>query len=543
MLHLIPAPSGTVQLCEGVCPLPETISAELGGFAPWCLEALEARLHRAVRPAQAGERPWLRLVRDEALPAEGYHICVAEDGVTVSAAAELGVVWALTTLAELAETPEGLVPCEIEDAPRYGHRGLSLDCSRHFFPAEEVKKIIEQLARVKMNVLHWHLVDDQGWRIESHRFPLLHETSGAYYTQEQIREIVEFARVRGVEIIPEIDLPGHTTALLAAYPQYSCAGKPVELRQHGGIFDVILCAGKDEKFAFLEELLGEICPLFPSPRFHIGGDEAPKTEWEKCPHCKARMESLGLTDYEDLQGWFTNRVTDILKKYGKRAICWNDTLEAKDPDTGNQVQFWTTQHEKPVPAFIRRGGEVIASNFTTLYFDYPHALSSLRKVYGYRPVIMRHNYADHPRLVGIEACVWCEQIATPEHLEEMLFPRLYAAAEIAWREAGTYADFEARVTVKTAQAAAQGVNCTPKSGWNPRGSARRQAGAKFIARLMDPAGDRTPCTDADREMVAPMFHMFAKNFFKPTDIPELLQNDDLVCAVKNIMQKFMQKPE
>ena len=324
----------------------------MGGFAPWCLEALEARLHRAVRPAQAGERPWLRLVRDETLPAEGYRFRAEKDGVTVSAAAELGVVWALTTLAELAEAPEGLAPCEIEDAPRYGHRGLSLDCSRHFFPAEEVKKIIEQLARVKMNVLHWHLVDDQGWRIESHRFPLLHETSGAYYTQEQIREIVEFARVRGVEIIPEIDLPGHTTALLAAYPQYSCAGKPVELRQHGGIFDVILCAGKDETFAFLEELLGEICPLFPSPRFHIGGDEAPKTEWKKCPHCKARMESLGLTDYEDLQGWFTNRVTDILKKYGKRAICWNDTLEAKDPDTGNQVQFWTTQHEKPVPAFI-----------------------------------------------------------------------------------------------------------------------------------------------------------------------------------------------
>ncbi|MGN0478075.1 MAG: beta-N-acetylhexosaminidase [Hominenteromicrobium sp.] len=543
MLQLIPAPSGPVQRRNGVCAVPESVCAQTGGFAPWCLEALGARLHRTVRSVSAGEKSWLRLVRDDALPAEGYRFCASADGVTVSAAAEQGVVWALTTLAELAEAPEGIPQCEFEDAPRYGHRGLSLDCSRHFFPAEEIKKIIEQMARVKLNVLHWHLVDDQGWRIESLKFPLLHEKSGAYYTQAEIREIVEFARVRGVEVVPEIDLPGHTTALIAAYPQYSCAGKPVELRQHGGIFEVILCAGKEETFAFLDELLGEICPLFSSPRFHIGGDEAPKTEWKKCPHCKARMEALGLTDFEDLQGYFTNRVAEILRKYGKRAICWNDTLEAKDPDTGNQVQFWTMQHEAPVPEFIGRGGQVIASDFRTLYFDYPHALSSLRKVYGYRPVIMRRNYAGHPNLIGLEACIWSEQIAEAAHLEEMLFPRLYAVAEIAWREAGRYADFEERVTVKVQQAAAQGVNCTPKSGWNPRGSARRQAGAQFLARLINPAGAGGPCTDADREMVKPMFRMFAKGFFKPDDLPELLQNDELVCAMKNIMLMHGQEPK
>lgn len=543
MLNLIPAPSGPVQVHAGSCALPETILAEIGGFAPWCLQALEARLDRPVRVAASGETAWLQVACDSTLPAEGYRFCASADGVKVDAATEQGVVWALTTLAELAEGQGSLPQCEFEDAPLLKHRGLSLDCSRHFFPAEEIKKIIEQMARIKMSVLHWHLVDDQGWRIESRRFPLLHETSGEYYTQEELKEIVEFARVRGMEIVPEIDLPGHTTALLAAYPQYSCTGEPIELRQYGGIFDRILCAGKDETFTFLEELLDEVCALFPSPRFHIGGDEAPKNEWKKCPHCKARMEALGITDYEDLQGYFTDRVTAILKKNGKRAVCWNDVLTAKEPDTSNQVQFWTAEHEKPVPAFIRRGGEVIASRCPALYFDYPTALSPLRKIYSYKPVIMHHNYAGHPNLIGVEACIWTEQISTAEHLEEMLFPRLYAVAEIGWRKAGSYADFEQRAVVKAAQAEAQGVNVLKKPDWNPRGSARVQAGAHFLAGLINPAGFGMPCTEEDREKVKPMLERFSKGFFKPNDVPELLKNDEFVCMIKQMMQRQESKSE
>ena len=155
-----------------------------------------------------------------------------------------------------------------------------------------------------------------------------------------------------MEIIPEIDMPGHTRSMIAAYPHLSCFGEKTELCQFGGIFEKILCPGKDETFEFIEKLLTEVCALFPDDRFHIGGDEAPKTEWKKCPHCKARMEALGLTDYEDLQGYFTKRVVAILKKHGKRAVCWNDVLESKDVDTGNIIQYWTAQHEAPVPAFI-----------------------------------------------------------------------------------------------------------------------------------------------------------------------------------------------
>lgn len=337
MLNLIPAPRGSVHMQEGSVKLPETVTVSLGDFAPWCLEAFAARLDGHVETAENG---FITLKKAD-IAKEGYKLTVTKDGITVEAADESGAVWALTTVTELTAEGEALPIVTIEDAPHYGHRGLSLDCSRHFFTADEVKKVIDQMTRVKLNVLHWHLVDDQGWRIECKTLPLLHETTGTYYTQEEIRSVIEYARVRGMEIIPEIDMPGHTRSMIAAYPHLSCFGEKTELCQFGGIFEKILCPGKDETFEFIEKLLTEVCALFPDDRFHIGGDEAPKTEWKKCPHCKARMEALGLTDYEDLQGYFTKRVVAILKKHGKRAVCWNDVLESKDVGTENIIQYWT----------------------------------------------------------------------------------------------------------------------------------------------------------------------------------------------------------
>ena len=514
MLNLIPAPRGSVHMQEGSVKLPETVTVSLGDFAPWCLEAFAARLDGHVETAGNG---FITLKKAD-IAKEGYKLTVTKDGITVEAADESGAVWALTTVTELTAEGEALPIVTIEDAPHYGHRGLSLDCSRHFFTADEVKKVIDQMTRVKLNVLHWHLVDDQGWRIECKTLPLLHETTGTYYTQEEIRSIIEYARVRGMEIIPEIDMPGHTRSMIAAYPHLSCFGEKTELCQFGGIFEKILCPGKDETFEFIEKLLTEVCALFPDDRFHIGGDEAPKTEWKKCPHCKARMEELGLTDYEDLQGYFTKRVVAILKKHGKRAVCWNDVLESKDVDTGNIIQYWTAQHEAPVPAFIERGGKVIFSNMSALYFDYPHGINSLNKVYHYQPVVMGKSYADSPNMLGYEAALWSEQVETPEHLEELLFPRLYAVSEIAWNEAGDYADFEHRAEKKIEIAAKQGVNCMTKDGWNPEGEARVQSAATFIAHMMNPGGIGTPHTDAEREMVRPVIEKFAQIWFRPQDV-------------------------
>ena len=534
MLNLIPAPRGSVHMQEGSVKLPETVTVSLGDFAPWCLEAFAARLDGHVETAENG---FITLKKAD-IAKEGYKLTVTKDGITVEAADESGAVWALTTVTELTAEGEALPIVTIEDAPHYGHRGLSLDCSRHFFTADEVKKVIDQMTRVKLNVLHWHLVDDQGWRIECKTLPLLHETTGTYYTQEEIRSVIEYARVRGMKIIPEIDMPGHTRSMIAAYPHLSCFGEKTELCQFGGIFEKILCPGKDETFEFIEKLLTEVCALFPDDRFHIGGDEAPKTEWKKCPHCKARMEELGLTDYEDLQGYFTKRVVAILKKHGKRAVCWNDVLESKDVDTGNIIQYWTAQHEAPVPAFIERGGKVIFSNMSALYFDYPHGINSLNKVYHYQPVVMGKSYADSPNMLGYEAALWSEQVETPEHLEELLFPRLYAVSEIAWNEAGDYADFELRAEKKIEIAAKQGVNCMTKDGWNPEGEARVQSAATFIAHMMNPGGIGTPHTDAEREMVRPVIEKFAQIWFRPQDIPEMMKNDDLVGAALNFMKMF-----
>lgn len=534
MLNLIPAPRGSVHMQEGSVKLPETVTVSLGDFAPWCLEAFAARLDGHVETAENG---FITLKKAD-IAKEGYKLTVTKDGITVEAANESGAVWALTTVTELTAEGEALPIVTIEDAPHYGHRGLSLDCSRHFFTADEVKKVIDQMTRVKLNVLHWHLVDDQGWRIECKTLPLLHETTGTYYTQEEIRSVIEYARVRGMEIIPEIDMPGHTRSMIAAYPHLSCFGEKTELCQFGGIFEKILCPGKDETFEFIEKLLTEVCALFPDDRFHIGGDEAPKTEWKKCPHCKARMEALGLTDYEDLQGYFTKRVVAILKKHGKRAVCWNDVLESKDVDTGNIIQYWTAQHEAPVPAFIERGGKVIFSNMSALYFDYPHGINSLNKVYQYQPVVMGKSYADSPNMLGYEAALWSEQVETPEHLEELLFPRLYAVSEIAWNEAGNYADFEHRAEKKIEIAAKQGVNCMTKDGWNPEGEARVQSAATFIAHMMNPGGIGTPHTDAEREMVRPVIEKFAQIWFRPQDVPEMMKNDDLVGAALNFMKMF-----
>ena len=534
MLNLIPAPRGSVHMQEGSVKLPETVTVSLGDFAPWCLEAFAARLDGHVETAENG---FITLKKAD-IAKEGYKLTVTKDGITVEAANESGVVWALTTVTELTAEGEALPIVTIEDAPHYGHRGLSLDCSRHFFTADEVKKVIDQMTRVKLNVLHWHLVDDQGWRIECKTLPLLHETTGTYYTQEEIRSVIEYARVRGMEIIPEIDMPGHTRSMIAAYPHLSCFGEKTKLCQFGGIFEKILCPGKDETFEFIEKLLTEVCALFPDDRFHIGGDEAPKTEWKKCPHCKARMEALGLTDYEDLQGYFTKRVVAILKKHGKRAVCWNDVLESKDVDTGNIIQYWTAQHEAPVPAFIERGGKVIFSNMSALYFDYPHGINSLNKVYHYQPVVMGKSYADSPNMLGYEAALWSEQVETPEHLEELLFPRLYAVSEIAWNEAGDYADFEHRAEKKIEIAAKQGVNCMTKDGWNPEGEARVQSAATFIAHMMNPGGIGTPHTDAEREMVRPVIEKFAQIWFRPQDVPEMMKNDDLVGAALNFMKMF-----
>lgn len=483
MLSITPKPNGQTVVYSERFSVPAKLSVDLDGFAGWCVDAFAERTRREI----ADGRPWLILSKDGSLEAEGYVLQVSPDGVQVAAGEETGVIWALTSLYLLEDEDETVPLCRIQDRPKFRYRGQSLDCVRHFFPADTVKRLIEQFSLVKLNVLHWHLTDDQGWRIESKRYPLLHQTSGVYYTQAEIRDIVAYARTRGMQVIPEIDIPGHTTSILAAYPEYSCGGDPVPLGTAGGIYSKILCAGKESVFQFLETVFDEICPLFPARYVHIGGDEAPKTEWMKCPLCARRMEQECLSRAEDLQGYFTKRVCEILARQGKHPICWNDSLEAANLPENILVQYWTNQHAAPMKAYVERGGWFLYSRKFELYFDYSYSLIPLQRVYLAPPVTEDGNAAASAHMAGLEGCLWSERIADLPQLGQHLFPRVYAAAEAAWSMERDYEDFKRRLSRLLAILECSGIAYMPSEHWDPSGEEKYREAAQEFLRIMEEA--------------------------------------------------------
>jgi hexosaminidase len=422
------------------------------------------------------------IARDDSMSVEAYELSVSNNSVTIKASGDSGVFYARQTLCQLQDENGYVSPCFIADSPKYAHRGLSIDCARHFFSAEEVKKIVEHMALVKMNVLHWHLTDDQGWRVESKLYPKLAASSGKeFYTHEQIGEIVAFAAERHVQVIPEIELPGHVRGLLSAYPEYSCSGKPINLATMGGIYKTILCGGKESTYSFLEQLLGEITPLFPSKFFHIGSDEAPKDEWKKCPHCQKVMAKHRLSDEIQLQGLFVSRIAKILARLDKMAIVWNDSLEADNLTKNLAVQYWSIQYKDSFQRFAQNGGRFIWSDMFAFYLDYPHSMTTLKRLYNEPLTIGEVDFEDFENLMGLEAALWTEHITTTQEFEEHIFPRLYAVAERAWGGDGDYEDFERRVSIflKRFQKAA----FTPQKKWNPRGLGKLLDAGMFAKKM------------------------------------------------------------
>ncbi len=520
MHSIIPNPNGTVALHSNRISLPEVFSVQFGLFDPWCVEAFLERTGSTVSEG----KPWITLKSDPALKEEAYRIHISGTGLVIYAKTERGVVWALTTVYHLLSEERTLPVGTIEDAPKYGWRAQSLDCARHFFTTDTVKKVIEQLALVKMNVLHWHLTDDQAWRIESTAFPKLHETSEKFYTWDEIRDIVKYARIRGVDILPEFDLPGHTTGILAAYPEYSCFGETVSLATAGGIYPIILCAGKEITFELVEKLIDEICPLFPYELVHIGGDEAPKSEWNKCPDCKKRMEEEGIANTEDLQGYFTARVTKMLEKHGKKPVCWNDSLKSSFLPEETLIQYWTPQHVQQMLPYFEKGGKFIYSDMFDLYFDYPHSMIPLKRVYNVKPMIGKISCGAAENIVGIESCLWAEHIITEDKLFSRIFPRAYATAEAAWSENLSYKDFKCRLRALIKKASASGVFCTPEEHWDPKGKVRRDEALAYIKNMFSAIPQNAKDTVAEVDGDASGFlKLFMTKFFKPTDIPHLIK--------------------
>lgn len=377
------------------------------------------------------------------------------------------------------------MPCvQISDAPRHLHRGMLLDCGRHFMPVEFVKRYIDLLAYHKMNVLHWHLTEDQGWRIEIKKHPKLTEIGawrkatrdderprdaqgryGGFYTQEQIRDVVAYAKSRYVTVIPEIEMPGHALAALAAYPELSCNGKPLEVCTQWGVFDDVYCAGNDKVFDFLQDVLGEVIDLFPGTYIHVGGDECPKTRWEKCPKCQARMKAEHLKNEHELQSYFIRRIEAFLNGKGRRLIGWDEILEGGIAPNAT-VQSWRGMDGAIAAATA--GHDVICSPTSHCYLDYAQWDTPGEPTFmGYVPLETTYSFEPTPpslkpdqarHILGVEGNLWSEH-APPSRVDWQVFPRLCAVAEVGWspKASRDMSDFQRRMRTHFKRLDALGV--------------------------------------------------------------------------------------
>ena len=434
---------------------------------------------------------------------EGYRLTVTTEGIELAGATEAGVFYGVQSLRKsIPAVAEGmnieLPTVTINDYPRFAYRGMHLDVSRHFFPADSIKKYIDILALHNMNTFHWHLSDDQGWRIEIKKYPelttigsqrketVIGRNSGEYdgkpyggfYTQDEIRDVIAYAKERFITIIPEIDLPGHQQAALAAYPDLGCTGGPYEVWTQWGISDDVICAGNDKAMGFLEDVLSEVIDLFPSEYIHIGGDECPKVRWKTCPKCQALIERERLDGIQGLQPYMIARIQDFLASKGRVMVGWDEILHN---ELHSETLVMSYRGQKGAIEAANRGNYAVMTPGEVLYFDWyqadpstqPRAMygySPIKKMYAFEPVpadpesaarnesIIRAEFVDPAavepiradradRIVGVQGCTWAEYIEDEEQQEYMIFPRLLAVAELAWtpQEKREWSDFKVRM--------------------------------------------------------------------------------------------------
>ena len=466
ILLLFLVPIGLFSQSINVVPLPQKVVMGEGYFI--------ASLNKISFSLLIPENP---LLGDE-----GYKMNISKDTIMIYANTAKGIHAALVTLGQMYDSAEPLdsvegnpshhfagsqkriVCCEITDYPSYPYRAMHLDVCRHFFSKEFIKRYIDRLAYYKINTLHWHLTDDQGWRVEIKKYPKLTEVGawrtesdgsryGGYYTQEDIREIVMYAERRFVTIIPEIEMPGHSSAALAAYPYLGCTGEQIGVPNNWGIKRDIY-APTDTVFKFFEDVMSEICGLFPGRYIHIGGDEAPKAQWKSSTIAQAVMKQNGLKDEEELQHYFMHRVEQFLIAKGKRAIGWGEVVKGGLSDS-MVVMSWLSKDAGVKAA--RHGNDVVMAPRGYCYFDYPQKGDKLKaiwmlplplsKVYSFDPKPKGLSIAAQRHILGGEATLWTEYVSTEEQAWHQLFPRLAAMAEALWNDGKNknFKDFERRL--------------------------------------------------------------------------------------------------
>ncbi|MDF3128475.1 beta-N-acetylhexosaminidase [Kiritimatiellaeota bacterium B1221] len=484
------------------------ISPDTGVRADERLRAEAVMLSRALGlqiqlDAPGKEQALISLVWDDSmsdkLGREGYQLDISTEGVLLTAATPSGVFYGCQTLLQCVSpvfgSPEGEIPAmSILDQPRFGWRGCMLDVSRHFAPVSFIKKLLDQLAFYKLNVFHWHLTDDQGWRIEIKRYPRLTEVGslrpqtlighertqphcfdgephGGYYTQEEIREVIAYAAERHITIVPEIDMPGHMQAAIAAYPELGNVEGITHPRCHWGVCENILNV-KSETIQFMQNILEEVMDLFPGEYIHIGGDECVKDQWIESADAQAKMKSLGLANEEEMQRWFLQQMKDTIEARGRRLIGWEEIMEGGLAE-GATVVSWRSM-EKGIEA-AQAGHDVVMAPQSHVYFDYYqcedtekeplaiHGVTTLEKVYRYNPIPPELPASAHSHILGGQCQLWTEYMPNPSHVEYMLFPRLFAFAQTVWSPEGhePYADFRERINPHLQRLMQASVNFRP----------------------------------------------------------------------------------
>ncbi len=454
-----------------------------------CPQPTTLKLEKGMLYFPVGEMPEVKKTKPATLfEKESYRIIINENGVLIEGADDAGLYYGELTLRQIMLNYRGCLPyLYLYDEPRYSYRGFMIDPCRHFFTVDEIKRMIDGAAYFKFNKFHFHLSDDQGFRAEIESYPLLTTVGsvrpssnfgrgendenpyGGYYTKKELREIVEYCKERHIDVIPEFDIPGHTTSVIAAYPELSCRGEKIEPKTCAGIFDDILCAGNDDTYKLIEAVIDELCEVFTGKYFHIGGDEAPKSRWRECEKCKKKLSELGLHTMDELQGYMVNTFADYLKKKGKKVICWNEAIRGGNVDHDNvTVALWSEKTNKTAE-WANSGNPVIAENFTPYYVDYPYGMHPLKSVYMFDPEGYKGlSSLGKASIKGVESPIWTEYVRDFDKMCYQCFPRWMAVAETGWNGAKNknYQSFLKSAEFFCDILRGMGINPAPKKDWD-----------------------------------------------------------------------------
>lgn len=486
-LPLIPQPQ-TVKVSQGNFILNEGLEvsfSETAEFeANYFIQEVNERCGITLEKSAKQNAKAIQLniiIPDTLLPLGTYTLSIEDDNIIISSPTNTGLFYGVQTLLQLIpfkKTAEVTLPhVQIYDTPKYAWRGMHLDVGRHFFSVEFIKRYIDYLAMYKMNTFHWHLTEDQGWRIEIKKYPLLTEVGawrngtmvghyndqyidtvryGGFYTQDEIREVVQYASERHITVVPEIEMPGHSLAALSSYPHLSCTGGPFEVGKIWGVYDDVYCT-KEETFEFLENVLLEVMQLFPSKYIHIGGDECPKKRWENCSTCQQTIKREGLKDEHELQSYFITRIEKFLNAHGRQIIGWDEILEGGLAPNAAVMSWRGTEGGI---AAARQHHPVVMSPGSHCYFDHYQAkpeseeplaiggYTTTEKVYSFNPMPSDLSDDEAKYIMGAQGNVWTEYMRTSDHVEYMVFPRMTALSEVLWGTAdpSQYDDFFKRLT-------------------------------------------------------------------------------------------------